>query len=148
MTAFHLRQTSSSSSTQSTQNCPRYGQAPPMLEHWLDCHGTRPQARLGIFATTEALPLSTLSAFPGRSVVHYDGLVRRPTAAAAAWGDVVLVARITPSPATQSLVPSSSQLISQYTIYRCDLMFCLVHVWTCLQCFDTVGWASGRASSP
>ena len=23
----------------------------------------------------------------------------------------------------------------------------VVHMWTCLQCFDTVGWAPGRASS-
>jgi len=34
-------------------NCPRCGQAPQTLEHWLDCPGTL-QARLEIFGTTEA----------------------------------------------------------------------------------------------
>ena len=48
-------------------NCPRCGQTPQTLEHWLDCSGTL-QARSEIFAATEALPLSTLSAVPGNSV--------------------------------------------------------------------------------
>jgi len=48
-------------------SCPRCGQAPRTLEHWLGCPDTL-QARLEIFTTTEALPLSTLSTFPGKSV--------------------------------------------------------------------------------
>jgi len=48
-------------------NCPRYAQAPQTPEHWLDCPDTL-QARLEIFGTTEALPLSTLSTVPGKSV--------------------------------------------------------------------------------
>ena len=46
-------------------NCPRCGQAPQTLEHWLDCRGTV-QARLEIFGTTEALPVSTLSNCSGQ----------------------------------------------------------------------------------
>ena len=48
-------------------NCPRCGQPPQTLEHWLDCPGTL-LARLEIFGTTEAPPLSRLSSFPGKSV--------------------------------------------------------------------------------
>jgi len=48
-------------------NCSRCGQAPQTLVHWLGCPGTL-QARLEIFTTTKALPLSTLSTFPGKSV--------------------------------------------------------------------------------
>jgi len=48
-------------------NCPRCGQEPQTLEHWLDCSDTL-QARLEIFGTTEELPLSTLWTVPGKSV--------------------------------------------------------------------------------
>jgi len=64
------------------RDCPRCGQAPQTLEHWLDCPGTL-QTRLEIFTTTEALTLSTLSTVPGNSVVC-DDLVLTPSSTAAA----------------------------------------------------------------
>jgi len=47
--------------------CPRCREAPHTLEHKLDCPGTV-QARMEIIGTTQQLPLSTLTAFPGKSV--------------------------------------------------------------------------------
>jgi len=42
-------------------------ETPHTLEHWLDCPGTV-QARMEIYGTTQQLPLSTLTAFPDKSV--------------------------------------------------------------------------------
>jgi len=51
-------------------------QAPQTLQHWLDCPGTL-QARREIFGSTEALPLSTLSTVPGKSVALARRTLRR-----------------------------------------------------------------------
>ena len=87
--------------------CPRCGQAPQTLEHWLDCPGTL-HARLEMFTTTEALPLCSPHCQLFRaSRSHWqdvvcDDLVRTPsatttstsaTAAAAAAAVVLLVVR-------------------------------------------------------
>jgi len=66
------------------RNCFRWGEAPHTLEHWLGCPGTL-QVRLEIFCTTESLPVSTVTTFPGKSValargIFCDGLVRMPSA--------------------------------------------------------------------
>jgi len=37
-------------------------------------------------------------------------------------------------------------LCNKYWQIDCHYIFCIL-VWSCLQCFDTVGWAAGRASS-
>ena len=48
-------------------NCPKCGEVPHIIEHWIDCP-SRLQAQMEIPGITEPLPLSTLSTHLRKSV--------------------------------------------------------------------------------